>query len=99
MNGINGTGTRDSVTGVCTCKNIPTIDIDTVCNQGCRESAPKITFTSLTTVSIANGNATVNFDLSQIADVYGTPNIKGNVKSVSITPNGFFGSYELPPIL
>ena len=58
FNGTNGTGLRDSVTGVCACKNIPTVDIDIVCNQACRKNAPKITFTSLTSINILSENTT-----------------------------------------
>jgi len=40
-----------------------------------------------------------NADLTLAGDVFGNPTVNGTVKSVFLSPTGFFGSYSVSPII
>lgn len=92
-----GNGTRDAILGVCKCESYNTTD--QICNQDCRTSAPKLGFASSTAVTLKINNINQEIDLTQIADVYGSANGTGSVKSVQIGSSGYIGSYGPSPLL
>lgn len=47
-------GTRSQVLGVCSCENY--INVDDICNQNCRKTAPTVKFLSSTSIKIINSD-------------------------------------------
>lgn len=91
------TGVRDKVLGVCACDNTPTTD--ELCNQDCRSSAPTLGFqpgsASQLKVTDSNGDE-VELNLNNVGDVLGAPTGNGALRTVSLSGNGYQGSYDTP---
>ena len=49
-------GVRSQILGVCSCENAK--NVDEICNQNCRDSAPKITYYNSTAVYVQWKNGT-----------------------------------------
>lgn len=96
-------GTRSEVLGVCSCSN--QVDVDEICNQNCRKSAPIVIFNSALSIKLTNpkdGSEEI-VDLTEVGTVVGQIDKcraeadDCTVKSVSVAgSDGFEGTYGVP---
>ncbi|KAK1947713.1 hypothetical protein P3T76_000003 [Phytophthora citrophthora] len=101
----NGTGTYVASLGVCQCDEQP--DLDTVCNQKCRDEKTQIQVNGSTgelqlynpitrELSSLSEDSSTNGLVSKVSCASGSD---CHLHSIAVASTGFSGSYDLPPLI